>query len=197
MINYPTLKKVNTQKPATKSHKNRGMRLEKLINEANEYYLAQNVAVIHKKPVPIQIVKVDYPRRSLAQIKEAYYKTPSTTDYNGLYQGKYIDFDVKETKSKTSFPLKNIHHHQISHLQAVEAHGGLAFIIIYVHVHDQAYLIPYNTIKRFIERAKTGRKSMTLEEIVANGFAIKEGFRPRLDYLSALNRWQKSLKSST
>ncbi len=49
------------------------MRFEEAINESNEYYLARQIAVIHKKPTPIQIVKVDYPRRSAAVIKEAYF----------------------------------------------------------------------------------------------------------------------------
>ncbi len=84
MINYPN-KKSNFKKVKT-NHSNRGMSFENIINETNEYYLAHNIAVIHKKPIPIQIVKVDYPSRSGAVIKEAYYKVPSTTDYNGLYR---------------------------------------------------------------------------------------------------------------
>ncbi|KAI3472547.1 hypothetical protein Pfo_031324 [Paulownia fortunei] len=38
----------------------RGMGLEDEINEANDYYLANRLAVVHKKPTPITIVKVDY-----------------------------------------------------------------------------------------------------------------------------------------
>lgn len=50
-------------------------------------------------------------------INEAYFRTPSTTDYNGVYQGYYIDFEAKETKNKTSFPLNNIHDHQVEHMK--------------------------------------------------------------------------------
>src|SRR5699024_5549086 len=85
---------------------NRGMTLESDINASNETYLVQNIAVIHKKPVPVQIVSVDYPKRSAARITEAYFGKASTTDYNGVYKGKYIDFEAKETKNKQSFPLK-------------------------------------------------------------------------------------------
>ena len=61
-----------------------GMELEKQINEANEYYRENEIALIYKKPTPVQIVRVNYPKRSRAKIIEAYYKTPSTTDYNGI-----------------------------------------------------------------------------------------------------------------
>ncbi|MEG2504608.1 MAG: Holliday junction resolvase RecU, partial [Carnobacterium sp.] len=70
----------------------RGMTLEEDINASNESYLAFGKAVIHKKPTPIQIVKVDYPQRSRAKITEAYFRQASTTDYSGVYQGRYIDF---------------------------------------------------------------------------------------------------------
>ena len=50
-------------------------------------------------------------------INEAYFRTPSTTDYNGVYNGYYIDFEAKETKNKTSFPLNNIHAHQVEHMK--------------------------------------------------------------------------------
>ena len=94
---------------------NRGTSLEQDLNDSNAYYLESGRALIHKKPTPIQVVKVDYPARSAARITEAYYKVPSTTDYNGIYRGCPIDFEAKETASKTSFPFKNIHPHQIEH----------------------------------------------------------------------------------
>lgn len=81
----------------------RGMTLEKDIELSNDYYLKHGKAVIHKKPTPVQIVNVHYPKRSKAVINEAYFRTPSTTDYNGVYNGYYIDFEAKETKIKHLF----------------------------------------------------------------------------------------------
>lgn len=96
---------------------NLGMTLESDVEETNLYYLETKRAVIYKKPTPVQIVDVSYPSRNKAKIVEAYYRTPSTTDFNGIYKGYYIDFDCKETKSTTSIPLANIHNHQIEHLK--------------------------------------------------------------------------------
>lgn len=56
------------------------------------------------------------------------YKVPSTTDYNGIYNGKYIDSEAKETNSTTSFSLNNIHKHQIEHMDSVVRHGGIALL---------------------------------------------------------------------
>ena len=69
MVNYPNLKKpmplsISSQKKNDTSR--RGYSLENALNQSNKYYLAHDLAVIHKKPTPVQIVKVDYPRRSLA-----------------------------------------------------------------------------------------------------------------------------------
>ena len=187
MIRYPNGKKPKMNKTVKTSVKNRGMTLEKMVNESNRHYLEMDRAVIHKKPTPIQVANVHYPKRSMAKITEAYYKTPSTTDYNGLYRGRYIDFDVKETRNKTSFPLKNIHPHQIDHLRRIHAHGGIAFIIIGLVLEDTYWLLPFERIEPYLKRAETGRKSMTVTEIKKESLEIKEGFRPRLDYLRTLD----------
>ena len=93
-IKYPNgISTINTMQQ--KSYSSRGMRLENDINDSNKYYRELDKALIYKKPTPVQVVHVDYPKRQRAKITEAYYKTPSTTDYNGVYRGKYIDFEAK------------------------------------------------------------------------------------------------------
>ena len=103
MVNYPNMKKTTIHQTKLIDGKlntrHRGMNLEEDLNLTNKYYLTNGIANIHKKPTPIQIVKVDYPKRSAARIVEAYFKTPSTTDYNGIYKGRYLDFEAKETKT--------------------------------------------------------------------------------------------------
>ena len=42
------------------SYSNRGMALESLINETNEYYEEKDMALIYKKPTPIRISEAVY-----------------------------------------------------------------------------------------------------------------------------------------
>ena len=90
-MNYPNgIKKSTNVDISTKpvDYKNRGMTLEGEINQSNEHYIEIGKAFIYKKPTPIKIVNVDFPSKNKAIIREAYFSTPSTTDYNGLYKGK-------------------------------------------------------------------------------------------------------------
>lgn len=192
-IRYPNGKKykpvqaTNRQKVTNHSYSNRGKTLEDDLNESNEYYLSQNIAVIHKKPVPIQIVNVNYPSRSAAVITEAYFRTPSTTDFNGVWNGKYIDFEAKETKSKTSFPLQNIHEHQIEHMKNVMKQGGITFLIVGFSSLDRYFVVPYDIIERKWARMKEGgRKSIALAEFESEAFEIELGYMPTLDYLKVI-----------
>ena len=111
MVGYPNKKETYREKTASAAH--RGMTLERDINDTNRYYLETDKAAIYKKPTPITIVNVDYPKRSAAKITEAYFKLASTTDYNGIFKGRYIDFEAKECESKTSFPFSSIPPKQI------------------------------------------------------------------------------------
>ncbi|SEI64047.1 recombination protein U [Bhargavaea ginsengi] len=193
-IRYPGGKKYTpADKPVIKSAKkdysfsNRGKTLEDELDESNAYYLANGIAVIHKKPVPVQIVKVDYPSRSAAVIREAYFKTPSTTDYNGIYHGHHIDFDAKETRISSSFPLKNIHEHQIRHMRSVTDQGGTAFLIVKFTETERYFIVPFDLVDRAWKRMEDGgRKSIPVTELEEEAVEFHAGFRPRLDYLGAI-----------
>ena len=181
MVNYPH--KVSSQKRQTslsqpKNFANRGMSFEKMINATNDYYLSQGLAVIHKKPTPIQIVQVDYPQRSRAKIVEAYFRQASTTDYSGVYNGYYIDFEVKETKQKRAIPMKNFHPHQIQHMEQV-------LVLLHFSSQQETYLLPAFDLIRFYHQDK-GQKSMPLEYIREYGYEIKAGAFPQIPYLNVI-----------
>ena len=165
----------------------RGMSLEKDIEHSNAYYLKSGIAVIHKKPTPVQIVNVHYPKRSKAVINEAYFRTPSTTDYNGVYNGYYIDFEAKETKNKTSFPLKNIHTHQLEHMKECCEQGGIAFVIFYFSSLKEYYLLEYKMIEEFIKESNSTRQSIPLTYIQEKGKPIQLSLQMTLNYLDAVD----------
>ena len=192
MVNYPNLKKapanMSIPKKSTSKHYTafRGMSLEEDINLSNTYYLSVDQAVIYKKPTPIQIVKVDYPSRNKARIVEAYYHAPSTTDYNGIYKGRYIDFEAKETKS-LRFPFRNISEHQINHLARVSRHGGIAFIIIAFTSVGEVYLLDASImVERFFHDKK---QHISYDEVKESGHLIKQGYQPRLAYLDVIDEF--------
>ena len=164
------------------SASNRGMNLENDINLSNEWYTEQGLALITKRPTPINIVKVDYSRG--ARITDAYFEKQSTTDYNGVYKGKYLDFEAKNTKSKTSFPLSNIEAHQILHLKRVIEQGGIAFFIIQFQTRNEVYLLDASFVIHFWENSE--RKSIPYETFQKDGILIKQGYNPRLYYLDAV-----------
>ena len=93
-------------KPTSFSHGNRGMNLEEDINITNEYYKIKGICLVTKRPTPINVVSVDYTKGAV--ITNAYFEKQSTTDYNGVFKGHYLDFEAKSTQKTSSFPLANI-----------------------------------------------------------------------------------------
>ena len=115
--------------------------LEKRANKANLSYRKTKKALIQKVPTPILYTK----KGLIAQ--------QSTVDYTGILapDGKGIAFDAKETKNKTSFPLQNIHQHQLNFLDLFESIGGIAFFLIHFKsLHkNQAFKTPVSLVMRF------------------------------------------------
>lgn len=173
------------------STSNRGMSLEQDINETNIYYRNNNIAIIYKKPTPITINKVDYQSRNNAVIKEAHFIVPSTTDYNGVYKGLYIDFEAKETR-QNYFPLSNIHSHQIEHLRKIKDCGGIGFIIVRFVKNNENYLLTIEQLDNFINNYT--RKSIPKEYFVEKGHLIKLGYNPYLDYLKVIDNLRSEQK---
>ena len=181
-MQYPN----NIKKEYTKlsvSHKNRGMNLENSLNISNEYYREKDRALIYKKPTPIGVVDVSY-KNNRKTIEKAYFKEQSTLDYNGLYRGKYIEFDAKETLNKTAFPLSNVHEHQTLQIRNVIKHGGIVFLII--RMNDITYLLTGQDYISYIDTED--RKSISYKYIEEKAHVIKESYQPPLDYLNVVDK---------
>lgn len=174
---------------------NRGMVLEEAINASNRYYAQRNLAVVHKKPTPIQIVAVDYPKRSAAVIKEAYFKEASTTDYNGVYQGYYLDFEAKETKNKTSFPLRNFHQHQLDHIKACIAQKGICFVLLWFSSLQRCFFLDGEVLLEQWESRE--RQSLTLTFLEEQGIELTLGFAPQIPYLLGVEQYLQTKEQTT
>lgn len=184
-MNYPNGIKKKKRGVDSYSYSNRGMDLEKELNVTNKYYRDIDKAYIYKKPTPIKITKVDYPSRSMAVIKEAYFEEASTTDYNGIYKGMYIDFEAKQTESTTSFPLSNIHKHQIKHIDNIIRHKGICFLIVRFNKLDLTFYLEGEKFIHFIK--STDKKSIPLTFFKENAYIIIEKYIPRIDYLKIVD----------
>lgn len=193
MIKYPNgqiYKKEDTKtkkKSSTEisiSSANRGMDFESDINVSNEYYRNHNICLITKRSTPINVVKVDYSKG--AKITHAYFEEQSTTDYNGVYKGRYIDFEAKNTKNKTSFPLSNITKHQIEHLKRVINHGGIAFFIIQFELLDKVFILDASYVIHFYEKGE--RKSIPYSCFIESGVEVERSYNPRLKYIDAIDK---------
>ena len=140
----------------------RGSALEELINRTNEMYAANSLALIQKVPTPITPINIDKQTR---HITLAYFDQKSTVDYIGVVQGIPVCFDAKECHTDT-FPLQNIHKHQVEFMRRFEAQQGVAFFLIHYTKRDIFYYLTLRQLLIFWKRMKDGgRKSFRYEEL--------------------------------
>ena len=140
----------------------RGSTLEDLINHTNESYREKGLALIQKIPTPITPIEIDKQNR---HITLAYFDQKSTVDYIGAVQGIPVCFDAKECAAST-FPLQNIHPHQMQFMREFEKQGGISFIILSYTARDEIFYLPLAEVEAFWKRMEDGgRKSFTYDEV--------------------------------
>ena len=166
----------------------RGSTLEEFINRTNEKYLENGLALIQKVPTPITPINIDKETR---HITLAYFDQKSTVDYIGVVQGVPVCFDAKECSTDT-FPLQNIHEHQVRFMEAFERQDGIAFLLIYFSARNEFYYLRFRDMIRFWERGQSGgRKSFRYDEL------DEEFFLPEISGIMVpyLNGIQKDLET--
>ena len=161
---------------------NRGMTLEQDINLTNEYYKEKKIALIYKKPIPIKVLKINSTK---TRIIDGFYEKKSTLDYSGIYKEKYLEFDAKETNSKTSFPISNIHKHQLEHMENILYYKGITFLIIRFNYYNKTFILPGKVLFEYLNSTK--RKSIPYSFFTTNCQEIKVKYTPRLDYLKTFD----------
>jgi len=160
----------------------RGSTLEEMINQTNEKYATNALALIQKIPTPITPISIDKTSR---HITLAYFDQKSTVDYIGAVQGIPVCFDAKECNTNT-FPLQNIHEHQVIFMQNFEKQGGISFFLLSFSDKNTFYYLRLEELMIYWNRSKDGgRKSFRYDELDERFFMpMSSGFFiPYLDML--------------
>lgn len=167
-----------------KTRGRRGDALEDLIHLSNEFYSRHKIARIDKAATPITVVELD----NNGLITKAYFEKKATIDFYGIAQGIFITFDAKETGQK-SFPLKNIHPHQIDYMLEISQQGGVSFLIVHFKTFDCYKLVPVEILIEFSNAAQVGARKSIPFEAIPESFEIKREKNGILLYLDAVNHY--------
>ena len=165
----------------------RGSALEEMINLTNTLYIQRGLAVIQKVPTPITPIEVSNVNHT---ISKAYFERQSTVDYIGVSAGTAICFDAKET-GRTSFPLRNIHSHQMNFMENFEKQGGICFLLVSFIEKGDVFFLPFTRLKLFWETAgRDGRKSIPYDGFNQT-YLVKNQSGFPLHYLEALRLYRE------
>ena len=162
---------------------NMGMNFENDVSKSCEFYKIHEIALIYKRPTPIKVVKMDKEKKGM--ISQAYFQEKSVTDYVGLYRGKYIDFECKET-IHDSVPYSMIREQQYRHLFYVNKLGGIGFFLISFKRYQEVYLIDSKVILNEIERKK--HPVFKREFIRDNGVLDERSYTPPYKIIDAVDK---------
>lgn len=173
------------KKAYSRTHANRGVKLEMLVDMTNNQYRNRFAADIRKVPTPVKITNV-----SGAHVTGRL-DTAEWVDYSGVYKGKSIIFDAKETKQK-SFPLSNIRVSQYELLKSWNYHGALSFLLVAFWIvgknEPEIYVLEFEKLESFwIAMEMGGRKSIPIAFFQEDCAPVKMGNGFIVDYLSALD----------
>lgn len=165
----------------TVNYANRGKTFESLIDHSNDIYKRKGIALINKRPTPVQILSTKG-----AMITRAVYSKKSTVDYDGVYKGRAITFEAKTTKGK-SLPLSMVQDHQVDYLDDADDHGAISFIIVNFSDLDKTYILSNEILSNYRNNAiKGARKSIPIMEFEDNGIEVTSQNGLPLDYLSKI-----------
>lgn len=161
-----------------KTYNNRGMLLEKIINNTINHYSKNRIAFFNKKTLNIKFKAVKH-QNAQAQIDAGYIASKSTVDYYGLYQGHYISFEAKSTELD-HLPWSNIQLHQHQHLKLIKEFGGWAFYLLLFKKYNRIFLIDVD----LFDLQDNNKKSISLKEIENNALELELIFPGIIDFLA-------------
>lgn len=156
----------------------RGSAFEELINRQNELYLDRDVAYVQKIATPVRVLET----QKRGTFKGVF--TQSTVDYVGVFRGRGIAFDAKETK-KPSLPLSSIKPHQIDFLKRFDACGGIAFFLVSFVQEFEFFAIPIREYLYFVSGST--RQSIPIRYFRERAYRVN--CKPFVDYLEGVKEF--------
>lgn len=176
------------EKVKTKSHSNRGKKLEKLINETNKQYIESGYADVRNIPTPVQVTK------SFGGKVSGFVKKGDLVDYIGVCEGKTLIFDAKETKQSTSYPLSKIQPHQYETLLSWWKQGADAFLVVWFSELGEYYKVHMALLVEYWQGAEDGgRKSIPYKDIATRCQQLHKNANYPLHYLDGSRHDTNSL----
>ena len=107
----------------------------------------------------------------------------ANNNYMGVFQGRPLCFDAKETKLK-NLPLRNVQEHQINFMDKFAQQKGLSFLLIHFLFNDTYFCLPFKTLKKFL-LDKNGPKSISYDKFKYQVFTKGKYV---LDYLDTIKK---------
>ncbi|MEK5069787.1 Holliday junction resolvase RecU [Sporosarcina sp. FSL K6-1508] len=174
------------RKTYNQSKANLGKRLERLLDMTHLQYKNKGVADIRKVPTPVQIKS-----NNKGNIT-GYVTRGEWVDYVGVYNGRTIVFDAKETSVK-NLPLDNLQEHQYELLKSWHEKGAIAFLVVeFAKMHEEIYLLPFKILQEYWNaREAGGRKSIPHSAFVERCDLIRSEGGVVLHYLKHLKGWRE------
>lgn len=170
----------------TTSVKNRGKDLEALVIQSNHVYRMRQEALIHQAHAEVKTLrepKVGKAKRG--KVVKAFHKGKAGLDFYGVYDGKYITFDAKQTAEKTNFPhFKNIEHHQYNTVVETDKAGGIAFLLVRFSYWGETYYLSAEQLRYWWTQKE--RKSIPYQWFVEHCKVVKSQSAAALDWLSVV-----------
>lgn len=158
------------------NHKNRGMFLEKIVNNTIEFYYQNDIAIFHKKNLDISFKAVN---KDLA-LNDAFILKKSTVDYYGIYKGIFIAFEAKST-NENALNLKQIPEHQWKYLLKIRKHFGCAFFVIFFKQLEKFYIVN-------VDKIDFSWKSIPVDFLKKQGFEIALTYPGIIDFIGYIDQ---------
>lgn len=161
----------------------KGAKLEMLINMTNNEYRNAGIADIDKVPPPVEISKVSGKKVS------GFLDRPRWVDYNGIYRGRAIIFDAKESTVER-FTLANLEEHQYKKLKMWHEHGAVSFLIVAFWLkgknEPEIYYLKFEQLAAYWEKKDSGgSKSIPISYFREHCVRVKGGNGFTVHYLYA------------